>query len=71
MLKLIDEKQTKWVVMAHDPASKYINTLKSKGFDFIVLPRYTYMYGIFPPALPPTEDVINSVRMHDCCKVLT
>lgn len=71
-MKVIDEHGTKWVVMAHDPASKYLNSLKQKGFDFVVLPRYTYMYGIFPRDIPTNlPDFINSTRLHDCVKVLT
>lgn len=56
--------------MAHDPASGIVNKLKRKGFDFVVLPRYTYRSGSFPDALPPKgDDIINWTRMYDCYRI--
>ena len=70
-MKLRDEFDTPWVVMAHDPASSTVNNLKRIGFDYIVLPRYTYKTGIFPTTLPQIEDFIAHTRMYDCRSSLT
>lgn len=65
-----DEKGVVWHVMAHDPASKMVNTLRKKGFDIIVLPRYTLRYGTLPETIPDCSDFIKSVRLEDCVTVL-
>lgn len=70
-MKLKDEFGTTWVVMAHDPASQIVNNLKKKGFDYIVLPRYTYRHGSFPDTLPDMSDFVAHTRMYDCRSVLT
>ena len=57
--------------MAHDPASGIVNNLKKKGFDIIVLTRYTYKTGFLDDPMPPRgEDIIGWTRLHDCRQVL-
>ena len=69
-MKVTDEKGSPWVVSAGDPANQIILSLKRKGFDYIVLPRYTYRSGSYPDVLPECTDYIAKVRMHDCRKTI-
>ena len=57
-----------------------VNQLKRKGFDFIVLTRYTYRTGFLDDPMPSSlseakesrdEDVIRWTRLHDCRAVLS
>lgn len=66
MKVVMDEKGVRWTVMAHDPASKLVNSLHKKGFDIVVLPRYTLKTGIIPETTPDCDDFIRSVRLEDC-----
>ena len=70
MKVVLDEKGVTWHVMAHDPASKLVNTLRKKGFDMVVLPRYTLKTGILTEDKPDCDDFIRSVRLEDCLYVL-
>ena len=65
-----DEFGTKWLVKPGDPASNLINTLSRKGFDIIVLPRYTYICGEFKAPDFEPGDVLKAARMADCIGVL-
>ena len=70
-MKLLDEHGTRWVVSAGDPANQLVNKLKSKGFDTIILQRYTYRIGKLDEPLPERgEDIIMWTRLYDCRKVL-
>lgn len=64
----LDEYGTRWLVMARDPASKHINKLHSKGFQYIVLPRKTYRTGELVDI--ECDDYLMNVRMKDCVQCL-
>ena len=66
-----DEYSTIWLVKAGDPANQFINALKAKGFEQIILPRLTYITGkiILPSFLGC--GILEEARMADCIGVLT
>ena len=63
-----DEYGVIFCVLPRDPASKYINTLHRKGYQYIVLPRQTLISGLVSGA--QSEDYIDNIRMQDCLKEL-
>lgn len=66
-----DEFGTIWHVKPGDPAAQLRNYLNKRGFDIIVLPRYTYMTGqVTEPVFYP-GDVVKAARLADCVGVLT
>lgn len=68
-MRLLDERGTRWNVQAGDPARRHVSALTRRGFDFIVLPRYTYLTGELRDTSPP-GDLIQAVRLEDCLAVL-
>lgn len=72
-MKLLDEHGTRWVVMAHDPASTFVNALKRRGFDFVVLKRDNYKTGLLSKEPPErgSVDYLLWVRLYDCWNVLS
>ena len=68
MKDTIDECGVRWSVQARDPASKLVNTLHRKGYQYIVLPRKTYISGEVVHA--ESEDFIANIRLADCVKEL-
>lgn len=70
-----DEHGTPWAVKPGDPANAFVNSLKSLGFDYIVLSRYTLCRGRLPTATTPpgpsgaTPDpgsLLRLIRLADC-----
>lgn len=72
-MKLADDKRGKWLVQAGDPAAKHRNLLVKRGFDYIVLPRTTYLTGEVPEEYNEETGelgLIDSTRLQDCLLVL-
>ena len=68
-----DEFGIVYQVMAHDPASQYVNKLHRLGLTYVVLSRYTYKTGLIlePKYQNPMEmDYTREVRMMDCLELL-
>ena len=63
-----DEYGTTWVVAAHDPAKPLVSKLERRGFEYIVLPRRTFITGELEQAV--AFEFVRSVRMADCLLVL-
>ena len=65
-----DEFGTTWHVKPGDPSANLRNYLSKRGFDIIILPRYTYMTGeVVEPIFTP-GDVVKAARLADCVGVL-
>ena len=65
-----DEFGTTWHVKPGDPSAQLRNYLSKRGFDIIILPRYTYMTGeVVEPIFTP-GDVVKAARLADCIGVL-
>lgn len=64
-----DEHGTIWKVEAGDPCRASINTLASRGYQYIVLPR-VYLQGHQPPESIQVEG-IRGLRLRDCMEELS
>lgn len=64
----VDEHGVRFVTFSRDPAHKYILALNKKGYQYIVLPRKTYVTGEVVQA--ESDDYIRNVRLRDCIKEL-
>lgn len=64
----IDEYGVRWSVQARDPASKLVNTLRRKGYMYVVLPRKTYRTGELTDC--NSDDYLINVRLKDCVQCL-
>lgn len=65
-----DEFGVVYQVMAHDPASAFVNQLRREGLTYVVLGRIMYRLGEIPSEPPPCADYLRSVRMADCLELL-
>ena len=63
-----DEHGTTWVVAAHDPANSLVSKLERRGFEYVVLPRQTFITGELRQAV--ASEFVRSIRMADCLLVL-
>lgn len=77
MTTTLDDHGTTWHVKPGDPGAKMVNELKKRGFEYIVLPRGSYISGEIPEAGGPGEaepmlrgETIPHVRLMDCLEVL-
>ena len=67
-MKLEDQFGTPWHVSTGDPAQTYVNLLKSKGYNWIVLTRATFC-GIMESSIDtPQDDRLRHFRLLDCMK---
>lgn len=68
----------RWEIGTGDPAAPVMRSLRKKGFDYLVLPRYTLVTGLVlssVPSLPPLREdnpahLIRAVRLQDCLHAL-
>lgn len=73
---VFDESGDRWIVRAGDPASKYINTLRAKGFGLVVLPRRVLTSGSISGILDEDlhtdsdEEFVRRVRLNACLSAL-
>ena len=73
MKKNEDEFGVEYAVMAHDPASAYVNKLHRLGLTYVVLLRYTYKTGLIPDTVdsdPWEIDYTREIRLFDCMELL-
>ena len=70
MKKNEDEFGVVYQVLAHDPASQYVNKLRRLGLTYVVLPRIIYKLGQIAPEIPECSDYTREVRMMDCLELL-
>lgn len=69
-MKIEDEHGTPWVVSPGDHAAKAVRSLRTRGYEYIVLPRGTLGRGTIE-VLPETPDnLIRAVRLNDCLAAL-
>lgn len=71
MAQVEDEYGTNWLVKAGDPANSYINTLKAKGFELIILPRRTLATGELTLTEWLPGDIMKEARLADSLGVLS
>ena len=71
LMRIEDEYGTHWLVKAGDPANSFINQLKAKGFEIVVLPRICYTTGELTAPVFTPGDPILAARLADCLEVLS
>lgn len=70
LLPLIEDQHgTQWKVEAHDPAKGHVNQLNRAGFEYVVLPRKTFITGELVRE-QSAEGLVRSIRMADCLTFL-
>lgn len=71
-LRIEDEHGVSWRVESGDPARVAVNTLKRRGYRWVVLPR-EFLRGMIEPvkAPEPSSDNLSDYRLYDCMEELS
>ena len=68
-MRTYDEYGVEWAVMTRDPAIKLVRGLNKLGYEWIILPRLTYITGQVERNMVEWNSPITSVedvRLREC-----